>query len=145
LNTNAPLFIAILRGAYTAAGAGALMFLTVLSASSDMKVALIAGGIAALVALGFRGGVEGVIDQRRANKESPAAWPRMKVTTGNVTRDIPSDGPLYIGADDHSAEGIRRDIPAVDFDEPYHRTEEGEAHIGHTSKLCPLCNPSSAS
>lgn len=62
-----PMTIAVIRGAYTAIGAGALAFLTSLSVGTDARGALIVGGISALGALGFRGGVEGFVDQKRSN------------------------------------------------------------------------------
>lgn len=64
-NSSAVWGAAIVRGAYNAIGTGAVTFL-VLWASVGLKAACIAGGIAALGALGFRGGGEGAVDSRRA-------------------------------------------------------------------------------
>jgi hypothetical protein len=64
MNLNGTLSTAILRGAYNAIGTGAFTFLVMWGAVS-LKAAAIAGGIAALGALGFRSGGEGVYDMRR--------------------------------------------------------------------------------
>lgn len=65
MNAGGPLATAILRGLYQAAGSGAAVFLITWASTDELKGPLIAGGVAALAALGFRGGVEGTFDRRR--------------------------------------------------------------------------------
>lgn len=65
MNTNNPITTAILRGLYLAVGSGLAVFLSVMQTTDDTKAAAIAGGLSALFALGFRGGVEGTFDQHR--------------------------------------------------------------------------------
>jgi len=65
MNLNSPMATAILRSVYLAAGSGALVFLTTYAAVDDLRGAILSGGIAALSALGFRGGLEGRYDARR--------------------------------------------------------------------------------
>ena len=65
LNTGSTFGTAVLRGVYLAVGAGGLAFLGAWAATDDLKAPLSAGGIAALTALGFRSGVEGVVDAHR--------------------------------------------------------------------------------
>lgn len=65
LTLNSPMATALLRGCYQAIGSFALVFLSTWATTDELKAPVIAGGIAALSALGFRAGVEGVADQRR--------------------------------------------------------------------------------
>lgn len=65
MNANTPLGTAVLRGLYNALCTGAVAFLTCYATTDDVKASLIVGGIAALGALGFRGGVEGGLDALR--------------------------------------------------------------------------------
>ena len=67
MNAGGPLATAILRGLYQALGSGAAVFLITWATTDELKGPLIAGGVAALAALGFRGGVEGAFDQKRNN------------------------------------------------------------------------------
>jgi hypothetical protein len=81
---------AILRGVYNAVGTGAVTFL-VLWASVGLKAACIAGGIAALGALGFRGGGEGYVDAGRAaaNDVKPSDVGAFSLPIGTKERDQP--------------------------------------------------------
>lgn len=65
LNSGSTLGTAILRGAYLAVGTFLVGFLPAYAATDDLKGPLIAGGMGALFALGFRGGVEGLSDKSR--------------------------------------------------------------------------------
>ena len=65
LNSGGPLQTAIIRSAYQAIGSGLLVFLITWGASDELKSPLIAAGVAALGALGFRGLFEGSFDQAR--------------------------------------------------------------------------------
>lgn len=65
MNTRTTLGTAILRGIYLALGTGGATFLVTWGATDNLKGASIAGGIAALSALGFRGGIEGKFDASR--------------------------------------------------------------------------------
>lgn len=67
MNLGSPMTTAMLRGAYLALGMFGSTFLTVWGTTDDLKAAFISGGIAGFAALGFRVGVEGSVDQRRAN------------------------------------------------------------------------------
>lgn len=67
MNLSSPFSTALLRGAYTAFGTGGMTFLVTYAAVDDLRGAIVAGGIAALGALGFRAG-EGAADQRRQNR-----------------------------------------------------------------------------
>lgn len=67
MNAGGPLATAILRGLYQAMGSGAVVFLITWATTDELKGPLIAGGVAALAALGFRGGVEGTFDRKRNN------------------------------------------------------------------------------
>ena len=58
-----PLVIATIRGLLTALGQGALTGLTTYQVSGNAGDSLVVGAIAFLIALGIRGGVEGVYDQ----------------------------------------------------------------------------------
>ena len=85
MNLNSAIGTAILRGAYLAFGSGFLTFLTTWTATDELKAPIIAGGVAALTALGFRGGIEGTFDQKRN-------------ATGNVSSsDVGQPGPLGPG------------------------------------------------
>lgn len=64
MNLSTPFGTAILRGAYTALGTGGMTFLVTYAAVDDLRGAIVAGGIAALGALGFRAG-EGRYDAKR--------------------------------------------------------------------------------
>lgn len=66
MNTGTTLSTAILRSVYLAIGSGLLTALGVWATTDEWKPVVIAGGIAALTALGFRGGAEGVFDANRA-------------------------------------------------------------------------------
>jgi len=57
---------ALLRGAYNAVGTFLVTWLGALAIGVDMRKAAIAGGLAALAVLGFRGGGEGTLDTSRA-------------------------------------------------------------------------------
>ena len=66
MTLNSPMTTALLRGLYQAIGAFALVFLSTWATTDEIKAPVIAGGIAALSALGFRAGVEGAYDAKRA-------------------------------------------------------------------------------
>ena len=125
MSTKDPIFIAILRGLYTAVGMGGLMFLTVLSTTNDTRAALIAAGLAFLGALGFRGGVEGAIDQRKG--------PRPEV-------NIPPEFGVEIAA---ATARHRMVIPGVELghdDDDYHfGWQDGKEHRGPTPDVCNIC------
>jgi hypothetical protein len=54
------------RAAYHAIGLALIAVLGAWASTNDVKIIIIAGATAALAALGFRGGVEGLIDSNRA-------------------------------------------------------------------------------
>ena len=64
MNLASPFGTAILRGAYAAIGTGLMTALVTYAAVDDARGAIVAGGIAALGALGFRAG-EGRYDAGR--------------------------------------------------------------------------------
>ena len=64
---SAPFGVAFIRGVYSAAVVFGITLLTTYSVSSSWSDALVVGGIAGLTTLGARTGVEGVVDQRRAD------------------------------------------------------------------------------
>lgn len=57
---------AMIRAVYQAIGSAAFVALTTWSQTDDVKTIVIAAGTAALIALGFRGGIEGIFDTNRA-------------------------------------------------------------------------------
>ena len=129
-----PIVIATIRGLYTAVGMAALMWLTVYSTTNDERASWIAAGLAFLGALGFRGGVEGAIDQRKGPREEevPEPPPRIVRAPGAPGRDFhdmfsrttPSLGP----------------IPPIDFDKPYHYDPTHMTrHPGPSREGCPWC------
>lgn len=65
MNTSTALGTAILRSLYLAIGMFAVAFLPAFAVTDDLKGPLIAGGMSALGALGFRGLGEGIFDERR--------------------------------------------------------------------------------
>jgi hypothetical protein len=67
MNAGSPLVAAIMRGAYIAIGSGLLTGLMAAQQGLDDRGAIIVGGISALLALGFRGGIEGAYDMHRDN------------------------------------------------------------------------------
>ena len=82
---GSPQATAWLRAAYQAFGQAALVALTVWSQTDDVKTIIIAAGTAALIALGFRGKVEGSFDSGRAarndvrDSDVPVAAPLVQV------------------------------------------------------------------
>lgn len=68
MTASTPGRTAALRGAYWAVGSGLLTALGTWASTDDPKPIIIAGATAALVALGFRGAVEGSFDGDRAAK-----------------------------------------------------------------------------
>lgn len=65
MNIGSTLGTAILRGLYLAIGTGTLTGLLVWATTDDLKPVLVAAGVSALTALGFRGGGEGMYDASR--------------------------------------------------------------------------------
>lgn len=65
MNTSTTMGTAVLRGAYLAVGTFLVGFLPAYAVTDELKGPLIAGGMAALFALGFRGGLEGGFDANR--------------------------------------------------------------------------------
>ena len=65
MNARTTMGTAILRGLYLAAGSGLLVFLATWATTDELKGPIVAGGISALSALGFRGGIEGKFDAGR--------------------------------------------------------------------------------
>ena len=65
MNIGSTLGTAILRSIYLAAGAGLVAFLPAYAVTDQLKAPLISGALAALWALGFRGGGEGMYDASR--------------------------------------------------------------------------------
>lgn len=66
MNTASTFGTALLRGIYLAIGSGVLTALLVWATTDEWKPVIIAGGVSALTALGFRAGGEGIYDARRA-------------------------------------------------------------------------------
>lgn len=66
MTAGSPLAAAFLRGVYLAIGSFLFAFLPAWAVTDDLKAPLISGGLAALWALGFRGGFEGNFDTNRA-------------------------------------------------------------------------------
>jgi hypothetical protein len=85
MTAGSPIATAILRGAYLATGSGLITFLITWAATDDLKGPIIAGGVAALTALGFRGLGEGSFDTSRAanndvrDSDVPVAAPDVQV------------------------------------------------------------------
>lgn len=127
-----PLVIAIIRGLYTAVGMAALTGLTAFATTNDTRGALITGALAFLGALGFRGGVEGAIDQGKGprQEESPA-----------VVFDAGFQAGLREGAGPpRLVPNAPNFIPPVDFDQPYHRDpRDGTPHPGNSPTQCQWC------
>jgi len=73
VNIGSTLGTAILRGIYMALGTGLLSGLTTYSTTDDEKAAIITGAITALIALGFRGGGEGLYDANRQRNDDVKA------------------------------------------------------------------------
>lgn len=67
LNAGSTLGTATLRGVYLAVGTFLVGFLPAWAVTDDLKGPLIAGGMSALFALGFRSGIEGLADSNRDN------------------------------------------------------------------------------
>lgn len=65
MNTSTALGTAILRSVYLAIGMFLLAFLPAYAVTDELKGPLIAGGLSALGALGFRGFGEGIFDEHR--------------------------------------------------------------------------------
>ncbi len=65
MNQGSALTTAMLRGAYTAILSSLLVGLTAMQTGASDRDAIITGVISALVALGARGGVEGLYDKSR--------------------------------------------------------------------------------
>jgi hypothetical protein len=80
-----PMTTAFMRSVYMAIGAGLVAFLPAWAATDDLKAPIISGALAALWALGFRGGVEGSFDTSRAanndvrDSDVPVAAPDVQV------------------------------------------------------------------
>ncbi len=74
MNSGGTLQTAILRSFYQALGSGASVFLITWATTDELKGPIIAGAVAALAALGFRGGIEGTFDKARndAGKVRPS-------------------------------------------------------------------------
>jgi hypothetical protein len=113
-----PIVIAIIRGLYTAVGMGSLMWLTVYSATNDTRAAWIAGALAFLGALGFRGGVEGAIDQRKGPRPDEPWEPTPAQRHARL-----APGP----------------VPVIDFDDPYHIGKDDQRHPGQDPTKCQWC------
>jgi hypothetical protein len=83
---GSPYATAFLRGLYMALGSGLVAFLPAWAVTDDLKAPIISGAMAALFALGFRGGFEGNFDNQRAetndirNSDVPVAAPDVTVT-----------------------------------------------------------------
>lgn len=143
-----PIVIATIRGLLTALGQGALTGLTAYQVSDNAGDSLVVGAIAFLIALGIRGGVEGVYDQRKGPREDAIndatnrEYLRPKAIVGEPRAVRPPGTP---GRDFHDM--FSRDpaanlapVPTVDFDQPYHRdTRDGTPHPGNTSAGCQWC------
>ena len=124
-----PIVIATLRGLLTALGQALFTALTTYQVTGNAGDSAIVGALAFLVALGIRGGVEGVWDQRNGPRPDDVPEPpaRFEVPL-RVTRDT-GPGP----------------IPPIDFDKPYHYASDGETrHPGNTKLDCPWCIAESA-
>jgi hypothetical protein len=86
MTAGSPLAAAFLRGIYLAIGSFLFAFLPAWAVTEDIKGPLISGGLAALWALGFRGGFEGNFDTSRASNNDvrasdvPVAAPDVVVT-----------------------------------------------------------------
>ena len=65
MNSGSALQTAFIRGVYTAVLSGLLVGLTAMQTGANDRDAIITGVISALVALGARGGVEGLYDKGR--------------------------------------------------------------------------------
>ncbi len=65
MNSGSALQTAFIRGVYTAVLSGLLVGLTAIQTGASDRDAIITGAISALIALGARGGVEGLYDKGR--------------------------------------------------------------------------------
>jgi hypothetical protein len=80
-----PQVTAWMRAAYWAFGTAALVALTTWATTDDVKTIVVSAGTSLLVALGFRGGVEGSFDSGRASNNDvrdsdvPVAAPDVQV------------------------------------------------------------------
>lgn len=122
-----PIIIATIRGLLTAVGQALFTGLTVYQVTGDGGDAALVGALAFLTALGIRGGVEGVWDQRKGPRP--------------VEQNIP---PRF--AEDIIAAQRYEVVPRapvtpepVDFDQPYHYGPQGGRHIGEHSSKCHWC------
>ncbi len=70
-----PIVVAAIRGLYTAVGMAGATFLGALYVDVNLTKAGIMAGIAFFASLGFRGGIEGTIDQKRAKALPPTGGP----------------------------------------------------------------------
>lgn len=123
-----PIVIATIRGLLTAFGQAAFTGLTTYQVTNNAGDSFVVGAIAFLVALGFRGGVEGVWDQRKGPRpEEPSI-----VRRPNIAYDA-SPGP--VSWPESSFPGP---IPPIDLDEPYHFSGDVR-HPGQNSVGCQWC------
>ncbi len=67
MNTSSTMTTAMMRGVYIALGSGLTAGLVAMQQGVDDRGSLIIGLLSGLVALGFRGGGEGVYDTQRDN------------------------------------------------------------------------------
>lgn len=83
---SSPQITAMLRALYQAIGQAALVGLLTWATTDETKTIVVASGVAALTALGFRGGIEGAFDANRArhndvrDSDVPVAAPDVVVT-----------------------------------------------------------------
>lgn len=128
-----PIVIATIRGLLTALGQAAFTGLTTYQVTGSASDSFVVAALAFLVALGIRGGVEGVWDQRKGPREEPVPElsPRAVHPPGAPGRDFhdmfsrpPGPGP----------------IPLVDFDKAYHYDPTHMTrHPGPSREGCPWC------
>jgi hypothetical protein len=140
MTLDSPIVVAFLRGLLTALGQAMFTGIVTYQATGSGEDAVLVGALTFLSALGIRGGVEGVYDQRRSGSvaaqepaaEAEDAWWEGKLPNGamayrkttitNTTdKDVVLNEPIEIGQDYH------------------YGPKDGKLHRGVSPTDCAVC------
>ena len=135
MTLGSPIVVAFIRGLLTALGQAMFTGIVTYQATGSGEDAVLVGALTFLSALGIRGGVEGVYDQRRSRPESEAQPGYYDpVPENRIVRRV-EDMAV------HDALVVAQE-PAAEAEDPevgYHFSpKDGKRHRGGTS-TCPVC------
>lgn len=127
MSLGSPLVVAFIRGLLTALGQAMFTGIVTYQATGSGEDAVLVGALTFLSALGIRGGVEGMYDQRRNGSEKPQEG----ADEGEV-RDF--------GDDLRKAQQYRVEQEAIFLGEDYHYgPRDGKVHRGQSPAQCAVC------